>query len=343
MKLICVVLCYVILNSMPFRPSKKSRRKAYYLNDRSELLEKSKKYYAQHKCDIKARTNAYGKTFLQINPTRERIVSRNTSRKSCLKLPQHSKAISRESSRKSYAKNVFLNRALSRDCSRKSYAKNVVLNRPRSRDCSRKSYSKNVLLNRALSRDCSRKSYAKNVLLNRALSRDCSRKSYAKNVLLNRALSRDCSRKSYAQNCVKSRVLSKRCSMKSYLKNPETKKKTERDRYRKNAEGKKYSGSRNSLAEPTNARIGTILKCLESKLLTNKTTRTRLLKAFKNVQQTSTEKLTSKVSRIAACKIAVSRILQKALQVRRKLAGGLLADCRSIKKVVLNNRPDFGV
>ena len=300
---------------------------------------KSTRLYAQHKCDVKVRTNAYGKTFLQINPTRERLVSRNTSRKSCLKLPQHSKAISRESSRKSYAKNVFLNQAASRDCSRKSYAKNVVLNRPRSRDSSRKSYAKNVLLNRARSR----KNYSKNLLLNRTLSRDCSRKSYAKNVLLNRALSRDCSRRSYAQNCVKSRVLSKHSSMKSYLKNPERKKKMERDRYRKNAEGKKYSGSRNSLAEPTNARIGTILKCLETKLLTNKTTRTRLLKAFKNVQQTSTEKLTTKVSRIAACKIAVSRILQRALQVRRKLAGGLLADCRSIKKVVLNNRPDFGV
>ena len=77
-------------------------------------------------------------------------------------------------------------------------------------------------------------------------------------------------------------------------------------------------------------------------IIENKEARDQLVKHFKSENRTSAQSMSSKMLRRAVCRMAASKLLAKVFQVRRKHVGNLLGTCRSIKKMVIVSKSDFG-
>ena len=91
-----------------------------------------------------------------------------------------------------------------------------------------------------------------------------------------------------------------------------------------------------ALSEPKPVTKEAYLKDLQSHLLGNTKTKTRLIKAFKQ-QQTTMKRVTG----IAACNVAAKRLLNKALQVRKEHAGSLLKTVRTVQSMQTHSAEGF--
>ena len=98
---------------------------------------------------------------------------------------------------------------------------------------------------------------------------------------------------------------------------------------------------RYALAEPKSDMKDMYLKEIQANLLGNSEAWVQLMKAFKKQHETLVKR-THRVVGKTACKLAASRLLNKALQTRKEQAGSLLKTTRPIQSLQIRGSEGFG-
>ena len=108
--------------------------------------------------------------------------------------------------------------------------------------------------------------------------------------------------------------------------------------------GKEICASRRgryALAEPKPAAKEFYVKEIQRLLLNDKEARVQLTEAYKKQYKSAAKRL-PRVMIKAVCRIAVKRLLNKALQLRKEHAGTLLRTTRAVNSLVIKGQNDFG-
>ena len=96
------------------------------------------------------------------------------------------------------------------------------------------------------------------------------------------------------------------------------------------------------LLQPKPAEKEMYLRELQAHLFHDIEARSKLTKTFKKLHKSVAKRIPRVLGR-TVCRLAARRLLNKAMQVRKELAGLLLKSSRSIKSLQITQREDFGI
>ena len=284
---------------------------------------------------MKARASSYRKERRRVNPVKERVASSQSVKECYGRNLEHCRALSRRSTKERYIRDLENSRALSRRSTKKSYNRDLGTSRALSRRSTKQRYNRDLENSRALSRRSTNEFYETDKGKSQATSRSSSQRDYLKHCEQRRFAKKRLYRSYPLCKLIASkRLYAKKRSAKSrankayYAKHRNTLRSLRRDKY--------------ALAEPLHDRKEAIQKVIQNSILQNKEARDQLVKAFKSEHPTSVQSMSSKMLKRAVCRIAVSKLLCKVFQLRRKQVGNFLATCRSIKTMQIVSEAIFG-